>query len=192
MARDVLQLGGLLVLAVAVFLGWRSLRSETPVKPPEPDRGSLREPRVVVRKAARELLLYDGPVRVKRYAAGIGRAPVGDKRAEGDLRTPEGTFYVCTRNDRSRFRKFLGLSYPSPAHAELALREGRITRAQHDAVATAHRERRCPPWYTPLGGEVGIHGDGPRPTLGCISVADADIDELWPILKLGTPVVVEP
>jgi hypothetical protein len=69
-----------------------------------------------------------------------------------------------------------------------------ITRAEHEAILAAHRERRCPPWKTALGGEVGIHGGGVGRdwTLGCIALENRDVDELWQALPLGTPVLIEP
>ena len=50
---------------------------------------------------------------VKTYPAVFGRGySDGDKRMTGDLRTPEGDFYICTMNPSKRFYKFMGLSYP--------------------------------------------------------------------------------
>ncbi|MFN2577458.1 MAG: hypothetical protein ABR607_07180 [Pyrinomonadaceae bacterium] len=34
---------------------------------------------------------------------GLGLSPVGDKVRQGDRRTPEGDFYIFTKNDRSAF-----------------------------------------------------------------------------------------
>lgn len=165
---------------------------------PEPvERGlgePVRHPKVLVRRGRRELLLFDGDVLVKRYPVQVGESLEGDKEREGDRRTPLGTFYVCTRNDKSRFHRFLGLSYPAPEDAERGLREGMISRTQYKRILEAHQQKRQPPWKTPLGGEVGIHGGGSdrEGTLGCVAVTDAEIRELWGILKLGTPVVIEP
>jgi len=153
----------------------------------------VKDPRIVIRKAARELRLYDGAALLKRYRVVLGRGE-GDKEREGDRRTPEGTYYVCTRNDRSRFHKFLGLSYPDPADAERGLGASMISRAERDAIVAAHRDKRCPPWKTALGGEVGIHGGGIGRdwTLGCIAMENRDVDELWSVLRLGDPVVIQP
>jgi murein L,D-transpeptidase YafK len=147
-------------------------------------------PRVVVRKELRLLALYSGETLVKEYRIALGRAPLADKEREGDGRTPVGDFYVCTRLQRSRFRRFLGISYPHPDAARRGLEDARITRAQHDAVLRAHRRGVQPPWDTPLGGAVGIHGGGAASdwTLGCVAVEDAQIDELFAVLPMGTPV----
>lgn len=153
----------------------------------------LPSPRVVVRKAYRRLQLYEGGILVKEYPIGLGRRPGGDKDREGDGRTPDGRFTVCTRVERSQFRHFLGLSYPDPAHARPALASRRITPAQAAAIRRAFDRGEQPPWDTPLGGAVGIHGGGSGAdwTLGCIALDNPAVDELFAALPLGTPVRIE-
>ena len=138
--------------------------------------------------------LYDGDRLLKTYRAAMGSRTAGDKEREGDRTTPLGSFYICTRNDKSRFHLFMGLSYPAPDDARRGLDRGRITRPEHDAILSAHRERRCPPWKTALGGEVGVHGGGADLdwTLGCIALSNADVEELWKVLRLGDPVTILP
>lgn len=152
-------------------------------------------PRVQIEKSLRRLALYSGETLVKEYrvALGFGGNPEKTKTRQGDRQTPTGQYYICTRLQRSRFHRFLGLSYPAPADAAPALRGGRITRAQQTAISTAHRKRRQPPWNTPLGGAIGIHGGGAGTdwTAGCIAVENAEIEELFAVLPLGTPVTLK-
>lgn len=89
---------------------------------------------------------------------GLGPCPQSPKQSEGDGRTPEGEYRVCTRNERSRYTLFLGLSYPSPADAQAAFARGDISEAQLRSIVDAHDAGKRPPWDTPLGGEIGIHG----------------------------------
>lgn len=160
----------------------------------------LRAVRVVVRKAARSLELrarFDGDaeeVSLLTCPVGLGGAPEGHKQREGDQRTPEGLYYVCTRNERSRFHLFLGLSYPGIPDAEAARAEGRLSEPEHQAIVAAIQGRRRPPWDTPLGGQIGIHGYGSGSdwTLGCVALEDEQIETLWAFCPLGTPVEVLP
>ena len=71
---------------------------------------SLHQPKIVVEKSARKLLLYSGDKLVRTYRVGLGLSPVGDKVREGDWRTPEGDFYIFTKNSKSAFYLSLGLS----------------------------------------------------------------------------------
>jgi hypothetical protein len=154
----------------------------------------LQRPCVVVHKEARSLDLFDGERLVKTYRIALGTNPTDPKRKEGDGCTPEGTYFFCTKNDRSRFHLFLGLSYPSIEDAERGRRAGLITPAQHEAITGAIAERRRPPWDTRLGGEIGLHGGGTGSdwTAGCVALADADIEELFMLLSLGDEVLIEP
>lgn len=151
----------------------------------------LPQARIVVRKAERRLDLLDGDRTVRSFRIALGGEPEGHKQREGDGRTPEGTYRICTRLERSRFHLFMGLDYPAPADAA-----GRtdVTDAERDAIASAHRTGGVPPWGTVLGGAVGIHGGGSHRdwTLGCIAVEDAEIEELFLLTADGTPVTVLP
>jgi hypothetical protein len=154
----------------------------------------LERGRVVVRKAERALDLFDGDRPIKTYRIALGTNPGDAKRKEGDGCTPEGTYYVCTKNERSRFHLFAGLSYPNTDDAERGMRASLISREQGDAIASAIAARKRPPWNTRLGGEIGLHGGGTDSdwTRGCIALADGDIEELFLLLALGNEVVIEP
>lgn len=143
-------------------------------------------------KRERRLELWAGRMCVKTYRVALGAEPNLDKLREGDRRTPEGDFYVCTRNDRSRFHLFLGLSYPNEEDAARGLRDGLLSREQYDAMLHAQRRRVRPPWDTPLGGAVGLHGGGVHAdwTQGCVALNNDDIEALWLVCPLGTPVTI--
>ena len=154
----------------------------------------LVEPRVVIRKKARTLELYDDRRLIKTYAMVLGFSPEGDKKKEGDGKTPEGDFYVFTKNSNSRFHLSLGLSYPSVAGAERGLADGSITRAEHDAILSAIERKEMPPQKTALGGEIYIHGGGTKEdwTWGCVALKNEEIEEIYHALRPGTPVSILP
>jgi murein L,D-transpeptidase YafK len=150
-------------------------------------------PRLVVTKHRRELILCDGDEAVLRVPVVLGKNPA-DKQREGDLATPEGEFYVCYKNPRSKYHRFLGLSYPNAEDADRGLAAGLITPAEAEAIRQAIRARRCPPWHTALGGEVGLHGPCPNVTWthGCIAMPVEQIERLYELLDLGAPVTILP
>ena len=158
-----------------------------------PLRVPLVNPRIVVAKTRRLLTLYSAERMVKTYRIGLGLSPVEDKIRAGDRRTPEGEFYVCIKNPRSKFYLSLGLSYPNQLHADRGLRDGLITRAQYTQISDAINRRRQPPQYTPLGGEIFIHGNGSHSdwTWGCVALDDKDMRELFDAIPVGTPVRIE-
>ena len=151
--------------------------------------------KIVVSKSQRSLTAYGADGRVLRvFPAIVGREPAGTKEREGDERTPEGEYYVCFKNPQSQFHLSLGLSYPSLADAEHGLASGMVSAAEYREIAEAHAARRIPPWKTSLGGEIFIHGEiGERGgTAGCVAVSNQAIEELFPQVELGTPVLIEP
>jgi murein L,D-transpeptidase YafK len=154
----------------------------------------LKSPRIVVKKAQRRLLVYSNNKLVRTYRVGLGLSPIGDKVRSGDHRTPEGEYYIFTKNDKSAYYLSLGISYPNIVHAERGLRDGLITRAQYDAIVSANKAKRTPPQNTRLGGTIYIHGRGAGSdwTWGCVALEDEDIRELFNAISVGTPVTIEP
>ncbi len=152
----------------------------------------LSDPRIVVAKSQNLLTVYDGRRVVKRYHVISGRNG-GDKVKEGDGRTPIGTFYVCYKNPQSKYTLSIGLSYPDKEDAERGLRDGLITQADYDKIMTAMLTNDIERWwYTPLGGEIMIHGakNDRAGTAGCVAMSDDDIRELYPKIPEGTVVEI--
>ena len=154
---------------------------------------------IIIFKAYRLLQAYRYGCVVYSCPIGLGPCPVGHKRMEGDGRTPEGEYRVCTRNDRSKYTLFLGLDYPSLNDAQAAYAHGVISEAQLQSIMGAHAAGKRPPWDTPLGGQIGIHGGGipdgdglADSTVGCITLLDDDIRWLWELAPMGTRVVIHP
>jgi Uncharacterized protein conserved in bacteria len=154
----------------------------------------LENPRLVVKKKDRTLEVFDGERLVKTYPIVLGFSPAGDKRIEGDGRTPEGDFYVFTKNPKSKFYLSLGVSYPNAEAARRGLSENLITREEYDAIMKAISEKRMPPQKTALGGEIYIHGGGIEGdwTKGCMALRNEEMREIFEAIPIGAPVKIEP
>ena len=154
----------------------------------------VKNPHLVVKKKERLLQVYDDGKLIRTYHVALGRAPAGDKRTEGDGKTPEGEFYVFTKNDKSKFYLSLGLSYPNAEAARRGLQENLITREEHDEILKAVAEKRMPPQKTALGGEIYIHGGGAALdwTEGCVALPDEEIKELFAAIPVGARVLIQP
>jgi len=117
----------------------------------------------------------------KSYKVALSRQAVGAKEREGDHRVPEGDYVVDSKNAHSRFHLALHISYPNAEDME---------RAQKLGVKP--------------GGNIEIHGVGNKYewvgglqrqvdwTDGCIAVTNAEIEEIFALVKIGTPVVIRP
>lgn len=136
---------------------------------------------IVVEKGKRQLTLYRQGSPTRTYIVALGKQPVGDKVRRGDMRTPEGLFRIEARNPESRYHLALRISYPDNAHAK---------RARSLGVSP--------------GGDIMIHGLPKRQawvgaahrnfdwTEGCIAVTNAEIEEIWSAVPVGTPIHIKP
>ena len=167
--------------------------SNEPVKHPTALSLPLISPRILISKHERRLHLYSGGTVVRTYRIALGADPVEDKEVEGDRRTPEGRFYIFTKNEKSAYYLSLGLSYPNLEDAERGLTRGVIGRDEYAQIADAIKNKTAPPQKTALGGEIYIHGNGSQNdwTWGCVALDDGDVLELFDAVEIGTEVVIE-
>lgn len=149
--------------------------------------------KIVVKKSERKLYLYRNDSLLKIYKIALGLNPVGPKEKRGDYKTPEGEYYICSKNDHSQFYLSLGISYPNTFNAEQGLKAGLLSNAQYQQIQTAIAHKRKPPMNTRLGGDIMIHGFGTVRdwTWGCIAMENADVKELFTIIPIGTVVIID-
>lgn len=182
-------------------------KTQAPPAPPPPENelpyssvdldyplSSITSPKIYVLKADRRLWLIQDRTLVRDYHIGLGFNPKGDKFYRGDGRTPEGEFLICSKNASSHYYKSLGINYPSVRNCENALSSGMISYNEFCSIKQANDAMRMPPSNTALGGQVMIHGGGSYQdwTLGCIALNNRAMDELFSVVKIGTPVYIMP
>ena len=160
--------------------------------------------RILVKKGERKLYLYVSiggkESLVKTYHISLGNNPVGSKRRQGDGATPEGDYFITHKNSRSSYYLSLGVSYPNIADADRGLKDGLITKAEHQAIVAAIHAGTKPPQNTGLGGDIFIHGGGTGKlfglvrdwTLGCVALENDEIKELFETIPVKTPVKIVP
>jgi murein L,D-transpeptidase YafK len=154
----------------------------------------MENPHIVIKKKKRLLEIFDGARLIRKYKIVLGFSAKGDKQTEGDGKTPEGEFYVFTKNDQSRFHLSLGLSYPNADDARRGLKQKIITREEHDAIFKAIEEKQMPPQKTALGGEIYIHGGGTETdwTEGCVALKNEEMKEIFDAIPVGAKVKILP
>lgn len=148
---------------------------------------------IKVYKSKRTLELYGDNKIIGRFKIGLGRSPEGNKEKEGDSKTPEGKYYICTLNNQTKYYFFMGLSYPNEGDAKRGLESGLINENNYNSIVTAINNKQQPPWNTALGGAIGIHGGGTTYdwTYGCIAMENTDIEILKQYAAVNTPVEIE-
>ncbi len=136
---------------------------------------------MVVNKGARRVYLLNGDDILRSYDMELGFAPLGHKEIEGDGKTPEGQYFIDRRNPNSAYHLSIGISYPNAADRAKAAAMGKSP-----------------------GGEIFLHGEPNNPkarrraarvddwTAGCIAVTNEEIEEIYAMVKNGTPIFLNP
>jgi len=136
---------------------------------------------VIVYKSNRELHLLSGGKVFRTFKIALGIQPEGDKKEEGDFKTPEGRYLLDLRNPNSEFFLSIHVSYPSADQRREAQKKG----------------------INP-GGAIMIHGQPNAPshsetyyrtqdwTNGCIAVSNSDMIDIWLMTGDDTPVEIRP
>ncbi|PWR02169.1 hypothetical protein DKT77_12925 [Meridianimarinicoccus roseus] len=128
-----------------------------------------------VAKERRKLYLISGTDVVASYTVDLGFTPEGHKRQSGDGRTPEGLYFIDRRNPNSAYHLSIGISYPNRADIAAARAAG-----------------------VEPGGDIFIHGasrnpgDGRDWTAGCIAVTDEEMEQIYAMVRDGTPIMITP
>ena len=111
----------------------------------------------------------------------MGISPQGDKKKEGDFKTPEGQYLLDMRNPNSDYFLSIHVSYPSAADSREARQNGEAP-----------------------GGAIMIHGQPNLPshsetyyrtqdwTNGCIALSNSDMIDIWLMTGANTPIEIRP
>ena len=137
--------------------------------------------KVLVVKSERKLHLMGRGEVLKSYRISLGKIPTGAKVREGDLRTPEGYYWIDWRKTSDKYNLSMHISYPNARDAANARQKG-----------------------VPAGGMIMIHGtplDDEYPewffntldwTEGCIAMRNDDMREVWDLVRDGTLIEIRP
>jgi hypothetical protein len=135
---------------------------------------------IIIDKFSRKCVIYLGGSKKYEFEAELGKNWVGDKRTKGDMATPEGMYRITKKFDggRTKYYKALLLDYPNEEDKEKFRSE-----IAHGSL----------PANAKIGGLIEIHGNGGKGidwTEGCIALTDREMDVIFNIVKVGTPVTI--
>jgi murein L,D-transpeptidase YafK len=141
---------------------------------------------IVIDKSDYELSVYDEKGWYATYPVVFGNNSLSDKKMEGDKNTPEGTFHIIAKRVHDKWCRFMSLDYPTQES-----REKFNQRKQRGEI----------PANASIGGGIGIHGVWPHEdfvidrfknwTLGCISMKNDDVMEVYSYAGPGTKVTIK-
>ena len=141
---------------------------------------------ILIDKSDYKLSVLIDTIILKEYPVVFGKNPVDDKLKQGDKCTPEGTFGIISKYPHKKWSKFIWIDYPNEDSWQ------KHNKAKEDGKISENAK---------IGGEIGIHGvpEGLdflidtkfNWTLGCISMKNKDVDELYQYICETTQVVIK-
>lgn len=140
---------------------------------------------VRIDKSDYTLSILADTILLKEYPVVLGGNPTDDKLMEGDQCTPEGIFYMVSKYPHKNWTKFIWINYPTDGSWK------KHNQAKKDGTIPSDAK---------IGGEIGIHGvPGGMDqyidlqynwTLGCISLKNKDVNEIYPYIKADTKIEI--
>lgn len=135
---------------------------------------------IIIDKFSRKCYVYYGGSQKYEFNAELGKNWVGDKRVKGDMATPEGMYRITKKFDgrKTKYYKALLLDYPNEEDTA--------------RFRTEIQKGSLPP-DAKIGGLIEIHGNGGKGidwTEGCVALTDKEMDLIFKIAKVGTPVTI--
>jgi len=135
---------------------------------------------ILVDKLAHRCLVYQSGKPIRNFEVELGINWMGDKQRNGDKATPEGSYRITQKKDgsRTKFHKALLLNYPNDDD------RSRFVKAKHNGSLPAKAD---------IGGLIEVHGLGGKGvdwTDGCVALKNEDIDVLYRLVAVGTPVII--
>ncbi len=143
---------------------------------------------IIVDKRSRRLALYRNGKIHRVYPVVLGRN-AGRKLWEGDQRTPSGLYRITSKRPHPKYDRFLDINYPNAedlANYRVAQASGLLPKARPGSRLPGP------------GSLLGIHGTdkeelnrvGVNWTLGCVSLLNRDVEELYQLVEPGTLVLI--
>ena len=135
---------------------------------------------IIVDKYSRKCYVYLSGEKEYEFDTELGRNWVGSKRKMGDKATPEGIYKVVHKyqGGQTLYHKALSIDYPNAEDRDRFKSE--ISKGTLPASAK-------------IGNGIEIHGGGGKGvdwTEGCIALTNSEIDIVFNIIKIGTPVTI--
>jgi len=141
---------------------------------------------IVVDKSDYELNVYDAEGWLATFPIVFGNDDQGDKLYQGDRKTPEGTFTIINKRVHNKWCRYMGIDYPTAVDVEKFNRRKQVGQI---------------PSYAKIGGDIGLHGTWPREdyaidqyqnwTLGCISLKNEHVKQVYDLVPVGTRITIK-
>ena len=144
------------------------------------------KPYIIIDKSDYELRVYDDNGWYATYPVVLGSKSLDDKMVQGDRKTPEGSYKIASKRIHEKWDRMMLIDYPTKV--DIAKFNERKAKGLISKNAR-------------LGDGIGIHGTWQHDdmvvdyfqqwTNGCISLKNDEVEELYSIIPVGTPVTIQ-
>ncbi|MDB5193088.1 MAG: L,D-transpeptidase [Segetibacter sp.] len=141
---------------------------------------------IVIDKSDYALFVYDAEGWLITYPIVFGNDDQSDKLVQGDRKTPLGTYTIISKRVHNKWSRYMGIDYPTPADVQKFNYRKQMGQIPQNAK---------------IGGDIGIHGTWPHEefavdqyqnwTLGCISLKNEHVKQLFNMVPVGTRVTIQ-
>lgn len=135
---------------------------------------------IVVDKFSKKCIVYKSGKKIREYDIELGINWLGHKVQKGDKATPEGRYSITSKKAgrNTIYYKALLINYPNSADLSNFKKKKASGAISKGAI---------------IGGAIEIHGGGGKGidwTDGCVALTNKDMDSLYALCSVGTPVAI--
>ncbi|NVO09635.1 MAG: L,D-transpeptidase family protein [Bacteroidales bacterium] len=133
---------------------------------------------IIVDKLSRKCFVYYNGIKKYEFDVELGRNWIGDKKKMGDKATPEGMYKIINKFSGTKYNNALLINYPNDEDKQ------RFNLEKSKGII---------PKTAKIGGGIEIHGSGGKGvdwTEGCIALEDSEMEVIYRIANVGTPVTI--
>jgi lipoprotein-anchoring transpeptidase ErfK/SrfK len=135
---------------------------------------------LVVEKFSRKCIVYKSGKKIREFDVELGVNWLGDKIQKGDKATPEGRYHITVKKSgrNTIYHKALLINFPNADDRKRFNQQKSVGNISRNAL---------------IGGAIEIHGGGGKGidwTDGCVALANRDMDNLYSLCSVGTPVAI--
>lgn len=157
------------------YPNWEELR-EKAIKESQQKHTHL----IIIDKFKRSCQVFKNGKIITTFSVELGSNWIGDKQRAGDKSTPEGAYKILVKKaaSQTKFHKAFLLNYPNEVDLkryQMNIKNGVI------------------PKNARTGGDIEIHGMGGKGTDwtdGCIALSNQDMDQLYDMVSVNTPILI--
>jgi len=194
----------IIFFAGVILYGFIIHSRQIPLKEILKEKGisEITNPKIIVDRQHYKLALYSGDLLIKKYKAVFGKNNARTKTNFYDNITPTGEYKICSIDTASKYHIFMKLNYPNKKDVANARMNGTINEKEYQKFIQANNSDICDSVIFNKDILIGIEGIGKfnyifknlpfifNWTNGSIALKNEDIDELYSVVHIGTPVII--